>query len=207
MPGARALVHRRPSIGSSVRGPMLAGMKRRVAHDGGEQRGLADAVAAEHRERAALGQLEVDVLEHHRLAVAGAHACELSASAMAPARRGRPACTRWSRAISLGRAFDQHLALHQHGDAPREAEHEVHVVLDDQDGDVGRQLFERCERSSPIRARARPPRARRAAAPSASGRARWRSPPGAACRRAGRRRARRRRRRGRAWRAGRRFRR
>src|SRR2546430_7144867 len=35
----------------------------------------------------------------------------------------------------LGRPFDQHLALHQDGDALREAEHEVHVVLDDEDCD------------------------------------------------------------------------
>src|SRR3954471_18105791 len=36
----------------------------------------------------------------------------------------------------LRRAFHQHLALHEDRNAPREAEHEVHVVLDDQDGDV-----------------------------------------------------------------------
>ncbi len=40
------------------------------------------------------------------------------------------------------RAFDQHHALHEHGDAPREAEHEIHVVLDDEDGDLRRQLAE-----------------------------------------------------------------
>src|SRR5687767_3546751 len=42
----------------------------------------------------------------------------------------------------LRRPFHQHLALHQHRDAPREAEHQVHVVLDDEDGDVLRQLVE-----------------------------------------------------------------
>src|SRR3954465_11137957 len=45
----------------------------------------------------------------------------------------------------LRRGFDQNLALHEHGDAAREAEHEVHVVLDDQDGDVGRQRGEHIE--------------------------------------------------------------
>src|SRR4051812_15716617 len=35
----------------------------------------------------------------------------------------------------LRRALDQDLALHQHRDAFGEAEHEVHVVLDDEDGD------------------------------------------------------------------------
>src|SRR5438094_3555346 len=42
----------------------------------------------------------------------------------------------------VGRAFDQHLPLHQHGDPAREAEHEVHVVLDDQDRDVAGQRGE-----------------------------------------------------------------
>src|SRR6266536_2755175 len=34
-----------------------------------------------------------------------------------------------------GRALAQDLALHEHGDALGEAEHEVHVVLDDENGD------------------------------------------------------------------------
>src|SRR5688572_18186444 len=38
----------------------------------------------------------------------------------------------------LGGAFDEHLALHQHADAPREAEHQLHVVLDDEDRDLAR---------------------------------------------------------------------
>src|SRR5204862_399547 len=42
-------------------------------------------------------------------------------------------------------AFDQHLALHQHGDAIREAEYDVHVVLDDEDGDIAGQRAEHCE--------------------------------------------------------------
>ena len=37
----------------------------------------------------------------------------------------------------IGRALCEHRALHQHGDLPGEAEHDVHVVLDDQHGDVG----------------------------------------------------------------------
>src|SRR5215831_13510403 len=45
----------------------------------------------------------------------------------------------------LGRALDQHLALNEHGDAPREAEHQVHVVLDDEDRDVARQPVEHLE--------------------------------------------------------------
>src|SRR5262252_3034561 len=48
-------------------------------------------------------------------------------------------------AYLLGRAFDQHLALNQHGDAPREAEHEIHVVLDDEDRDLLRQSVQHLE--------------------------------------------------------------
>src|SRR3569623_3175939 len=36
----------------------------------------------------------------------------------------------------LGRALCENRAGHQHGYLAREAEHDVHVVLDDQDGDV-----------------------------------------------------------------------
>src|SRR5713101_4502614 len=42
----------------------------------------------------------------------------------------------------LRRPLDQHLALHHDGDALREAKHEVHVVLDDQDGNVLGQIVE-----------------------------------------------------------------
>src|SRR6266513_167240 len=43
------------------------------------------------------------------------------------------------------RPLDQDLALHEHGDALREAEHEVHVVLDDEDGDVLGQIVQHLE--------------------------------------------------------------
>src|SRR6266853_364915 len=42
----------------------------------------------------------------------------------------------------LRRPLDQHFALHQNGDALREAEHQIHVVLDDQDRDVLGELVE-----------------------------------------------------------------
>src|SRR5215472_15347707 len=45
----------------------------------------------------------------------------------------------------LGRAFDQHLALNQHGDALREPKHEIHVVLDDEDRDLLRQAVQHLE--------------------------------------------------------------
>src|SRR5690349_16981156 len=40
------------------------------------------------------------------------------------------------RADLVGRALDEHLALYEDGDALREAEHEVHVVLDDENRDL-----------------------------------------------------------------------
>src|SRR5712691_5632373 len=40
------------------------------------------------------------------------------------------------------RPLDQHFALHQDGDALREAEHEIHVVLDDEDRDVLGQIVQ-----------------------------------------------------------------
>ena len=46
-------------------------------------------------------------------------------------------------AADLGRrAAHQHASAHQHHDLPGETEHHVHVVLDDQDRDVGGQLVE-----------------------------------------------------------------
>jgi hypothetical protein len=39
----------------------------------------------------------------------------------------------------LRRAFDQHAPAHQHDDAAREAEHQAHVVLDEEHRDVARQ--------------------------------------------------------------------
>ena len=80
-----------------------------VAHHGREQRGLADAVAADDRERLAFAEREPHVLQHHGLAVAGrtrassssariSHACALFAQidrAHALVGDGsRPACRR-----------------------------------------------------------------------------------------------------------------
>ena len=44
------------------------------ADDGVDQRGLAHAVAAEQRQRLALGDLDADVFQHDGLAVAGGQA-------------------------------------------------------------------------------------------------------------------------------------
>ena len=57
----------------------------RDADDGVDQRGLADAVAAEQRQRLAVGQREADVGQHDGLAVAGGEALDLQQVSHAPA--------------------------------------------------------------------------------------------------------------------------
>jgi hypothetical protein len=55
---------------------------------------------------------------------------------------------------NLGRGtLYQHLSLHQNGDPAREAKHEIHVVLDDEDGDPGRQPVEHLEDTLGLRLR------------------------------------------------------
>ena len=46
------------------------------AHQGEQERALADAVSPQHREAAPLGHLEADVVEHHGFAVSGADVVE-----------------------------------------------------------------------------------------------------------------------------------
>jgi len=43
----------------------------------------------------------------------------------------------------FGCSLDQHLSLHQHRYPARKTEHYIHVVLDDEDGDVARKVVER----------------------------------------------------------------
>ena len=120
-------------------------------HQAGErlqQRRLAGAVAAEQRHDLALAHVERRVVEDVALAVEGVDALE--AQHLALARRMRAAAGDRRRAGAgidllharvgahlVGRAGHQHLALVHHGDALREAEHAVDVVLDDQHRDVG----------------------------------------------------------------------
>jgi len=49
---------------------------RLVCHDGGQQRALADPIAADDRQSLAGFQRQPDILQHHRLAVAGADIVE-----------------------------------------------------------------------------------------------------------------------------------
>ena len=125
-----------------------AGAQPRVPHDRRQQGRLADPVAPEQRQGAARRQVERDPLQNDGLAIAGRHAVEHQA---APAvHRARPLAE-----IDLphpriggdlgGRPFDQNPPLHQDGDPPRQAKHQIHVVLDDQQRDVGGEPFDRLD--------------------------------------------------------------
>ena len=85
----RALVHGQARDGLAT---VLdaAGVEGRVTHDGGEECGLAHPVPAQDGERAALGQREIHVLQHHGGPVARAHGREREAVSHA-VPRGRPA--------------------------------------------------------------------------------------------------------------------
>src|SRR5665213_2403876 len=54
-----------------------AAMLRGVTHGGREQGGFADAVAADDRQRFADIERELNILQHHRLAIAGEHIVEM----------------------------------------------------------------------------------------------------------------------------------
>ena len=94
-PEGAAVGRRRGDLGAAPRDRAAADV--RVAHDGQEERGLADPVAPEHRQTASLGEIERHVVEHDRLAVAGSHVPQreqrLSHGALrrdrSPARAGR----------------------------------------------------------------------------------------------------------------------
>ena len=131
-----------------------AAMQVGVAHDSGEQRALADAIAADDRQRLARLEREPDIFQHHRLAVAGEDFVEFERISHA-----RPFLAEIDRphllvVHDLGRrALDQHRALHQHRDLLGEAEHHVHVVLDDQNGDVGIEACHHVENEMAFRGR------------------------------------------------------
>ena len=93
-----------------------------------------------------LRHLERDAVEHDGVAVAGAHVVEheqrLSHDAL---RHGATRVTRLAEidlaharvgGDLLRRAFEQNAPADHHDDAAGEAEHEVHVVLDEQHRDV-----------------------------------------------------------------------
>ena len=74
-----------------------------------------------------------DIGQHDRLAVAGGQSVDAQELSHAGLAEIDLAHARIGGDLG-GRAFDQHRAVHQHGDALGEAEHHVHVVLDQQHG-------------------------------------------------------------------------
>src|SRR6185312_3760351 len=84
-PGARAPMRRQAAHLARAQA-YRAAMQRRMPHDRRQQRRLADAVPAEHGERAARRQRQRHAFEHDRLAIAGAHALERDARAVAHTR-------------------------------------------------------------------------------------------------------------------------
>ena len=117
----------------------------RHADQGVEQRRLAGAVAAKQGERLAGLEREVDALDDDRLAVAGAQAADAHQLAHGATPMDRLILAEIDRldARIAGHGRDVALgedgAVDQHGDGLREVEDQVHVVLDEQDRDVGRQ--------------------------------------------------------------------
>ncbi len=133
---------------------------------------------------------EVDALDDDGLAVAGAQvldAQQLSHARLRLAEIDRRDA-RVARRSSPASPSAKHRAVDQHGHALREAEDEVHVVLDQQHRRRRPAAPRRCRGSPAARLRARRRPARRAAARAAGRRARSRSRAAAACRRRARRR-------------------
>ena len=117
------------------------------------------------------------------VAVAGGHALEREQLSHAAPRPDRPRCTRGSAAISAGVPSVRHRAADQHRDALGEAEHEVHVVLDEQDRDVARQLRDDAEELGALAGGNAGGGLVEQQDRAAASRAPARSRPGAACRR------------------------
>ena len=119
-----------------------------------------------------------DVEQHLRRAVGRLKIDAPPASGGSPRRDRRRAPRRWRGSPPARRGDDA--AVDQHGDAVREGEHRLHVVLDQHDGvaPLQRARGSRRRRSRFLVARCRPA-ARRAAAASARSPARWRVRAGA----------------------------
>ena len=94
-----------------------AGAQLRVAHDGEQQRRLADAVAAEHREAAVLRQFQRNAVQHHGVAIAGGHVCRSVSSGSAMFALAQIDFAHARVGGDLGRrAFGENRAADQHDD-------------------------------------------------------------------------------------------
>ena len=151
-----------------------AGPRRRQPHDRAHGGGLAHAVAAHQRHHLAGRDGERQAEQHLAQAVAGLDVVDLeqlSTGRLLLAEIGRPHLG--VGADVGGRARGDHPAIDQHGDAVGEREHRLHVVLDQQDGELplqGAQHLRPCGRIPPAPG---PPSARRAAACAGCRQAPW----------------------------------
>ena len=87
-PGPGAAIGGEASDLLTVQAQMPA-VQRSVAHDGRHQGGLADAVAADDRDRLAILERKPDLFEHDGLAVAGGDLLELEREGLAHGRASR----------------------------------------------------------------------------------------------------------------------
>ena len=107
-----------------------------------DQGRLAGAVAPQQRQGLAGRQRQRHAVQDHGLAIAGAQVLDLqqlSHARPSPVPEVHRLDLRVARDL-LRRAFGQHGAVDQHRHARGEAEHQVHVVFDQQHRDVGRQV-------------------------------------------------------------------
>ena len=123
---------RRPARGVLAEDLDRALPRRRQADQAAHGRGLAGAVAAEHGDDLAFVHLERDAMQDvalavERMDVVGAQDGGHSIDPQIGGAHFRIGGDR------VRRAFGQHAALVEHGDALRDAEHDIHVVLDEQD--------------------------------------------------------------------------
>ena len=125
-----------------------AGARMQHAGEGFERRALAGAVAAKQRHDFALAHRHGDVEQNVGIAVIGIDALDLDHGygAAGAAFAALFMALSWRHPAEIGlphqriagdflrRAFGQHAAFVQNGDALGKFEHRVHVVLDENDG-------------------------------------------------------------------------
>ena len=159
-------------------------MQRRMSHDRRSSVDLADAVAADDRQRVSPGATS----SGHPPARPSRHSpharCRSSSSAMPVLLAEIDFAHAFVGARFAGRALREHRACNQNRNLFGETEDDVHVVLDDQHRDVGIEARNHIEDEMAFATTARPPRARPAAARAGAVQARSRSRPAAAVRRA-----------------------
>ena len=115
-----------------------------------DQRRLADAVAAQHRQRLALAQPEGHVGQHDGAAIAGREVIDGEQFSHRGSRRDRRRARAGRRRSPSGSPSTSRPPSTSTEMRSREAEHQVHVVLDQQHRDVGRQGGDGVEDVAPL---------------------------------------------------------